>query len=118
MSRRVLKFNFCAFHHVYYELLKNKIENSPSNIRTIFVDDIFPATYFISIVIFILVSTEIDSLYVSFKYDIIGYIYFNHVYSKQKQKCSMAKFEFIYVEIKIGMQHTYKQSHNVKENFF
>ena len=29
----------------------------------------------------------------------------------------MAKFEFIYVEIKIGMQHTYKQSHNVKENF-
>ena len=50
-------------------------------------------------------------------YDIIGYIDFNYVYSKQKQKCSMAKFEFIYVEIKIGMQHTYKQSHNVKENF-
>ena len=85
MSRLVLKFNFCAFHHIYVEVLKNKIKNNPNNIQTI--------------------------------YDIIGYIYFNHVYSKQKQKCSMAKFEFIYVEIKIGMQHTYKQSHNVKENF-
>ena len=78
MSRLVLKFNFCAFHHIHVELLKNKINNNPNNIQT---------------------------------------IDFNYVYSKQKQKCSMAKFEFIYVEIKIGMQHTYKQSHNVKENF-
>ena len=85
MSRRVWKFNFCAFHHIYVELLKYRIKNIPNDIRAI--------------------------------YDIIGYIDFNYVYSKQKQKCSMAKFEFIYVEIKIGMQHTYKQSHNVKENF-
>ena len=75
MSRLMLKFNFCAFHHIHVELLKNKINNNPNNIQTIY------------------------------------------LYSKQKQKCSMAKFEFIYVEIKIGMQHTYKQSHNVKENF-
>ena len=63
MSRLVLKFNFCAFHHIHVELLKNKINNNPN-------------------------------------YDIIEYIDFNYVYSKQKQKCSMAKFEFIYVEIK------------------
>ena len=44
------------------------------------------------------------------------YVSIMYIQNKNK-KCSMAKFEFIYVEIKIGMQHTYKQSHNVKENF-
>ena len=87
MSRLVLKFNFCAFHHIHDELLKNKINNNPNNIQTIFVNDIS------------LLHTLFLYAYF-FTYDIIGYIDFNYVYSKQKQKCSMAEFEFIYVEIK------------------
>jgi len=83
MSRRVLKFNFYAFHHIYVELLKNEIENSPNNIPTIY--------------------------------------YWLHRFQlcifKTKTKMFNGKIRIYICRNKIGMQHTYKQSHNVKENF-